>query len=820
MKLQISSIYKNAASILLSQLIVLLAHAQTPVISSFSPQRGIVGSVVTINGTNFSSVAANNIVYFGGVKAQVSSASASGLTVTIPRYARSSPIKVTNLATGLTAYSNRPFLVTFPGGSNTFTDSSFGNAITLTASKSINFAVSGDLDGDGKPDIVGMYGGGGSSAYALFLFRNIGSINNLAFAPPVSMISLPGAGSDGGPRLADINGDGKLDIVVCSNGGISILKNMSSVGNISFAQPVQFVSSSPVLSPSDLDIADLDNDGKPDFVFITGYGNPAYIRNNSSISNFAVDSARILPTSIPSPYNETFYHVRAGDIDGDGRKEICAVNGPGNYLVIYRNLGAPGAIAFAPHTSFYLGFNTSPRWVSIADIDDDDIDDICIVNTYKNEIQIFKNKSKPGEFRLETLQYYPFLPSPSQVECFDLNGDARHDLVVNQNQQVKVIRNDSKPCNSSLGSLISFFTSDLSGSLYADDLNGDGKPELIFTKAGAILQLFENKIPQTIKGCSNGTTSISSNIGGSVYQWQQNSGSGFSNISNGANFIGADQAVLQIINPPLSWNIYKYRCIIGSDTSATFIHNVSSSIVPSVSLTNCPGSVCGGDSSVFTATVTDGGPNPLYQWQDSLSATGWQNINGATAQSLRYATVVTGTKIRCRVSNNFSCASQATVNSPAFVISFICENQVTLCPNASVQLTSNLTGSTYIWQIDSTGEFTGLSSSSTYSGLNTPTLQINNISSSAYGYKYRCMVNLENNKVFVLKFANNWTGAQSSAWENPQNWSCSQLPDANTDVLISSGQVILNSNATVRSLTVSPGATFTINPGFTLTITH
>ncbi|MEJ0058039.1 MAG: IPT/TIG domain-containing protein [Bacteroidota bacterium] len=48
--------------------------AQVPVITSFSPTSGPVGTPVIITGTNFGATVANNIVYFGAVRATVTSA--------------------------------------------------------------------------------------------------------------------------------------------------------------------------------------------------------------------------------------------------------------------------------------------------------------------------------------------------------------------------------------------------------------------------------------------------------------------------------------------------------------------------------------------------------------------------------------------------------------------------------------------------------------------------------------------------------------------------------------------------------------------------
>lgn len=65
-----------------------------------------------------------------------------------------------------------------------------------------------------------------------------------------------------------------------------------------------------------------------------------------------------------------------------------------------------------------------------------------------------------------------------------------------------------------------------------------------------------------------------------------------------------------------------------------------------------------------------------------------------------------------------------------------------------------------------------------------------------------------------------WIGMVSTAWENPANWSCGTLPDANTDVIINSGTVVLNSNTSIRSFTIKPGVNFTVTPGNNLIVNH
>lgn len=63
-----------------------------------------------------------------------------------------------------------------------------------------------------------------------------------------------------------------------------------------------------------------------------------------------------------------------------------------------------------------------------------------------------------------------------------------------------------------------------------------------------------------------------------------------------------------------------------------------------------------------------------------------------------------------------------------------------------------------------------------------------------------------------------WTGAIDNTWENPANWSCNNLPTSTSDVVIYSGNVVVNSNITINRLTVKPGAGVVVNSGYNLTI--
>lgn len=147
-------------------------------------------------------------------------------------------------------------------------------------------------------------------------------------------------------------------------------------------------------------------------------------------------------------------------------------------------------------------------------------------------------------------------------------------------------------------------------------------------------------------------------------------------------------------------------------------------------------------------------------------------------------------------------------------------NSGKICPGGSTTFSINLYGSTYKWQIDTGSGYTDIVDDSNYTGSNTANLQLNNIPSTWYGYKYRCIVDTSGSNPVILKFTNLWMGTIDNSWENPANWSCGELPDANTDVIINAGTIIVNSNPNVRSLTLGSGVNFTINPNFIFTINH
>ncbi|HSF71277.1 MAG TPA: FG-GAP-like repeat-containing protein, partial [Methylotenera sp.] len=134
---------------------ITLTLAYAPTITSLTPASGNVGSNVTIAGTNFSAVAAGNTVFFGATKATVTQATANSLTVTVPAGASYAPVSVTNNSvTQLMADSRARFNPTFSPSKASIGTEDFAPKVDFASGTDTRYVVVGDVDGDGKPDMV------------------------------------------------------------------------------------------------------------------------------------------------------------------------------------------------------------------------------------------------------------------------------------------------------------------------------------------------------------------------------------------------------------------------------------------------------------------------------------------------------------------------------------------------------------------------------------------------------------------------------------------------------------------------------------------
>ncbi len=104
-----------------------------------------------------------------------------------------------------------------------------------------------------------------------------------------------------------------------------------------------------------------------------------------------------------------------------------------------------------------------------------------------------------------------------------------------------------------------------------------------------------------------------------------------------------------------------YTNITGSTFRDT-IYTVTAPTAPTATISGST-TVNSGQATTISTSITNGGTMPTYQWQDSVSATSWQNIAGATASTINYTAAATGVKLRCILTSNSTCATAPTAIS-------------------------------------------------------------------------------------------------------------------------------------------------------------
>ncbi len=499
-----------------------------PVITSITPDHGNSGTTVTITGNNFSPILANNVVFFGAVKAIISAGSTTTLNVTAPVSAMRDRVTVTNLTTGLMAYSASTFNPTYDNTGLMPDSVNFKPKVNFTAGATPVGVTMGDLDGDGKPDMIVINSGPSN----IYVYRNIsinGTINSSSFATP--NIYTVGNGPHYA-KIADVDGDGLPEIIVANLGfnSITIYKNISIPGVLSFALPVSI---SVPGGPIDLSVADFDGDGKTDIAVVCqNAGKLSILRNvatQGTITSTSFTNYQLSSTIYPFPYR-----IFTADLDNDGKTDIALTDYSNNKVyVLHNNIPAGTSINVSSFpTAITLTTQTSPAGINGGDIDGDGKPELIVANSGSNTISVFNNTNvASGTLSFAAATNYTSETAPEDLAIADVDGDNKIDIAVANYSanNVSIFRNTSTTGTidaNSLATRKSFNTGvDVGGVAFAD-MDSDGKPDLAVvstsTSSVAILKNYPLPPVGTITGadtiCKGTSTTLSNTQSGGNWQ--------------------------------------------------------------------------------------------------------------------------------------------------------------------------------------------------------------------------------------------------------------------------------------------------------------
>jgi hypothetical protein len=432
-------------------------------------------------------------------------------------------VTVNRSGCNLTALSQFPYLPSYDNSSFAAGTININTKVDIaTSARPYGIAI-GDVDGDGKSDVVV----GGTNTSAISVFRNTSTSGTISAGSFAAKVDFTAATSTHTVRIADIDGDGKRDIITTNGNSntVSVFRNTSTAGSISFATRVDLSSFN---FPTGIVIDDFDGDGKLDMAVANNNVSTISVRKNTSSPGSVSFATGVSFTTGTNPM-----YLTSGDIDGDGKSDLAVPNyGYGSTTVsIFRNTSTAGTISsgtFAAKVDITVG--ATPGSVQLADIDGDGKLDMAVSNIPAGLVYVLRNISTSGSITtgsFATQVNFVVDANPWGLAFADINGDAKPDLVVASagSNKVSVFRNTATSgaiTSSSFAARVNYSTNDGPNFLEVGDLDGDHKPDIVTNNWNSDnISIFRNNPLAATTGtstvCVGSTTTLSNATSGGTW---------------------------------------------------------------------------------------------------------------------------------------------------------------------------------------------------------------------------------------------------------------------------------------------------------------
>lgn len=357
--------------------------------------------------------------------------------------------------------------------------------------------VTADFDGDGQADFAVAHGNGVSEAVVVYLGKGNGT-----FKPPMVVVT----GGDGAARLAtgDLNGDGRPDLVASVRGrGVGVILN---TGNGTFAEAVWVGGNvnfgSLALADFDgdghLDVAeesrmwwgngtatlwgptypgssastwsriaagDFDKDGRPDLAALgSGGGVTVFLYNGSRTFKAGVNYSVVGPLSL-----------LVLDDDGDGWLDLLvgSVNNESGELHLLKG-SAGGAFGAALRLATFEG---RPASLLVGDFDGDGLRDVVAVSgSGSHALHVLTKRTAGGYTKTFSLRSDVGANAAAKA---DFDGDGREDVLVSNSDTGTVSYYQGKADGTFVGQALHPSGGDWLFATAAADVTGDGRADAI-----------------------------------------------------------------------------------------------------------------------------------------------------------------------------------------------------------------------------------------------------------------------------------------------------------------------------------------------------
>jgi gliding motility-associated-like protein len=233
----------------------------------------------------------------------------------------------------------------------------------------------------------------------------------------------------------------------------------------------------------DFCLCDLDSDGKTD---VASTGTTNFI---SILLNTSPDPTDVQFTTTPLSIGAKSLHIRCGDLNGDGKKELVVSEAdPGERIFILTNTSTPGAISFTQQSVTFSG--KAPKQIEIIDLNLDGKPEVIVTDQNKDNknVLVLRNTTSTGAitFAPPLSISIPVEASSDAIAVHDLNSDNRPEIIISQfltaNGDIFIFKNESSGTTLRFDEVTTLTLTGATAGLRVGDLTGDGTPEIAATQ--------------------------------------------------------------------------------------------------------------------------------------------------------------------------------------------------------------------------------------------------------------------------------------------------------------------------------------------------
>ena len=318
-----------------------------------------------------------------------------------------------------------------------------------------------DMDADGRTDVLAVAGG------KLLWFKNIDGQGNFGNAQEIS--------TDIGAYsifASDLDNDGDMDVLTSSFAPytISWFENADGLGSFG----TQNVISTNFDSPLDAKAADIDGDGDMDVLSGSTYidNNVVWFKNTDGQGTFV--QQQILTTDIKYPGDAI-----TADIDGDGDLDIVVASEKleGNRVIWFENTNGQGNFSNGPNL---VAMINNPDTLYAADFDNDNDLDIAVGTGYNIGVVWYKNNGN-GTFGSQ-LTIDANVEGINSLFATDIDADGDQDLFLSAGTADRVAWHENTNGQGSFGPANELAAINGANGTYqvrSVDIDGDGDKDII-----------------------------------------------------------------------------------------------------------------------------------------------------------------------------------------------------------------------------------------------------------------------------------------------------------------------------------------------------